>query len=111
MGLGEERDDLGLEHPSRFAVDDHQLDDGDEQPVGEGAKAGTEWGSRAGSHDERGYGQLSIQGPAGRADRVSGTYRLEAPANQLLRELAAAVSVGNLDPGSLDPDKVLARPG
>jgi hypothetical protein len=26
----------------------------------------------------RGYGQLSIQGPAGRADRVSGTYMLEA---------------------------------
>jgi hypothetical protein len=43
-----ERDELGFEHSARFAADDHQLDDGDEQPVGDSAKSGIERGGRAG---------------------------------------------------------------
>ena len=39
-----ERDDLGFEHPAWFAPNDHQPDDGDEQPVDESAKSGTEVG-------------------------------------------------------------------
>ena len=46
-----ERDDLDFEHPERFAPNDHQPDDGDEQAVDEGAKSGTERGGRAGSHE------------------------------------------------------------
>ena len=47
-----ERDELGFEHPARFAADGQQLDDGDEQPVDESAKSGTELGGRAGSHGQ-----------------------------------------------------------
>jgi hypothetical protein len=37
-----ERDDLSFEHPTRFAANDHQLDERDEQPVDEGGETGTE---------------------------------------------------------------------
>jgi hypothetical protein len=34
-GLVTQGNDFGFESPERFAPDDHQLDDGDEQPVGD----------------------------------------------------------------------------
>jgi hypothetical protein len=37
------RDDFGFEHSARFAADDHQLDDGDEQPLGDSGKSGNGW--------------------------------------------------------------------
>ena len=37
-----ERDELGFEHSTRFAADDHQLDECDEQPVDESTETGTE---------------------------------------------------------------------
>ena len=39
-----QRDDLGFEHTERLAANDHQPDDGDQQPVDESAKSGTEVG-------------------------------------------------------------------
>ena len=71
-----ERDDFGFEHSARFAAGDHQLDDCDEQPVDKGAKSGTERGGRAGRHEPARLRPATPQGPAGRADRVSGTYKL-----------------------------------
>jgi hypothetical protein len=79
-----ERDDFGFEQPTRFAADDHQLDDGDEQPVGDSARSGTQRGGRARSHERARLRPATLQGPArggrssfrhlqaGRPDRVSG---------------------------------------
>jgi len=36
-----ERDDLSFEHPTRFAANDHQLDERDEKPVSESTETGT----------------------------------------------------------------------
>jgi len=72
-----ERDDLGFEHSAWFAADDHQPDDGDEQPVDESAKSGAERGGRAGRHERARLRPANPQSPAGRADRVSGTYSLQ----------------------------------
>ena len=69
-----ERDGFGFEPPAGFAADDDQLGDGDEQPVDECAKSGTELGGRAGSRERARLRPATPQGPAGRADRVSGTY-------------------------------------
>jgi len=59
-----ERDDFGFEQPARLSVDDHQLDESDEQPVDERAETGTGWSVQARRHERGRLRPAILQGPA-----------------------------------------------
>ena len=122
-GLVTERNDLGLEHAARIAAGDHQLDDGDEQPVHESAKTGAGWSSRAGSHERARLRPATPRGTHGRADRVFGTnsQQVGAPPKARMARSRQPTTVGNVrshvgittrnrDHPNHAPNRFVARP-